>query len=146
MSERLTEDEIASFEQYAQAKDTEPDGTQAQWADYTLRLIAEVRKNREFEAAEGRVNEWLQTDGVEIAKSAAQQERNRRATPTPPDDVAGLIEEARKACRCLWLEVHETIANDVERRVGAVAAALESLSGGAGGAGGSAIDHQSASR
>jgi len=53
---------------------------------------------------------------------------NRRATPPLPDDVAGLIEEARKACRCLRLEVHQLVADDVERKVEAVIAIVESIS------------------
>lgn len=44
--ESLTDEELQSFEDYAKKSLSEPDGTQSQWADYTLRLIAEVRDRR----------------------------------------------------------------------------------------------------
>lgn len=39
MSEPLGQDERDSFRAYAEANMTEPDGTQSQWADYTVRLL-----------------------------------------------------------------------------------------------------------
>lgn len=45
----MTDEEMASFENYAKENDTEADGTQSQWADYTIRLIADVRRLRERE-------------------------------------------------------------------------------------------------
>ena len=48
----LSEDELSSFQRYAKANDTEPNGDQSQWADYTLRLIAEVREARKREKQE----------------------------------------------------------------------------------------------
>ena len=43
----LTSAERESFREYALANRTEPNGTQCQWADYTLRLLDEI--------------EWLRT-------------------------------------------------------------------------------------
>ena len=39
MSEPLTKEEMASFRSYAREHVTEPDGTQCQWTDYTLRAL-----------------------------------------------------------------------------------------------------------
>ena len=46
MSSRLTEEELKSFKHYAEENMTETDGTLCQWADYTVRLINEVRMLR----------------------------------------------------------------------------------------------------
>lgn len=51
--------ELLSFDAYASANDTEPDGTQNQWADYTLRLIAEVTRFRLAALSEGEPSEPL---------------------------------------------------------------------------------------
>lgn len=42
MSEPLTDEERESFRAYAEENHTEPDGTESQWAAYTLRLLDEV--------------------------------------------------------------------------------------------------------
>ncbi len=58
MSEPLTDAERESFRAYAEGSTTEEDGSQCQWADYTLRLCAEVEqlkaqlKERDFFALE----------------------------------------------------------------------------------------------
>lgn len=46
MSAPLTPDERASFRAYAEANRTQPDGTESQWASYTLRLLDEVEWRR----------------------------------------------------------------------------------------------------
>jgi hypothetical protein len=38
----LTAEERASFRAYAEANRTEPDGTESQWASYTLRLLDDL--------------------------------------------------------------------------------------------------------
>jgi hypothetical protein len=43
----MTDEEIASFWNYAKENMTEEDGTQCQWADYTVRLIENFRRLRE---------------------------------------------------------------------------------------------------
>lgn len=42
--ERLSEEEMASFLAYAQECATEPDGSQCQWADYTIRALATIHE------------------------------------------------------------------------------------------------------
>ncbi len=42
----LTDEELQSFEDYAKESLSEPGGALCQWADYSLRLIAEVRERR----------------------------------------------------------------------------------------------------
>ena len=51
----LTPEELESFRDYAIRNRTEPDGSQCQWADYTLRLISHVKlleKDHEAELTE----------------------------------------------------------------------------------------------
>jgi hypothetical protein len=46
VSAPLTPEERASFRAYAEANRTEADGTESQWASYTLRLLDEVERRR----------------------------------------------------------------------------------------------------
>lgn len=52
---RMTEGEMESFERYARQNDTDAFGDQEQWADYTLRLIAEVRESRAIPLPEANI-------------------------------------------------------------------------------------------
>jgi hypothetical protein len=47
MRERLTGEELTDFEKYAKDNMTDFDGTQSQWADYTVRMVDEIRYWRE---------------------------------------------------------------------------------------------------
>lgn len=42
----LSESDLDSFYAYAKANKTEPNGEQSQWADYTIRIIEELREWR----------------------------------------------------------------------------------------------------
>jgi len=47
MSERLTDEERVSFRAYAEESRTEEDGTECQWASYTIRALDEIDLLRE---------------------------------------------------------------------------------------------------
>lgn len=48
MFEPLTDAELQSFCEYAETNVTEFDGTQSQWANYTIRMVDEIRCWREY--------------------------------------------------------------------------------------------------
>lgn len=65
--EPLSDAELTRFEDFAWGNQHEPDGSQSQWADYTLRLITELRERRKQDAAR-----WPPRDVVEKTLEATR--------------------------------------------------------------------------
>lgn len=123
----LSGDERESLRAYAESCRTEPDGSQCQWADYTLRLLAEVAVlEQKVELLEGEVKAADDGSGItnvvdqyEARIAALEQEVRRRLEPSerseycvkhgrvPHEELAGCIycevERLRDAVR-EWVE------------------------------------------
>ena len=90
MTPPLTKEERESFRAYAEANRTESDGSECQWADYTLRLLADLERveaaNAEmFTSLEAQTTLALQMAGKWVQ---AEEERDEWAD-TARSEMAG---------------------------------------------------------
>lgn len=106
----LSDIELTSFEQYAKANEVESNGDQSQWADYTLRLIAELRRFRADRAEREKDMVVLIKSARRLAK-AARSYHNSTGHATPGaamfrscDDICSAMIEVEEALKRIALK------------------------------------------